>query len=92
MCYTKGKNYSVQSISTPPNSEPLKNTLPLVPVELHKIKQLPLTGKEYLFFHINSKFPHAEQWVKSRIMNTTIDYIPPIDTFEQQCVVMKCML
>ena len=43
-------------------------------------------------FQINSKSPHAAQCVKSRIMNKAIDSILSIDTFEQQCVVIKCML
>ena len=30
--------------------------------------------------------------VKSRILNKVIDSIPYIDTFEQQCFVIKCML
>ena len=58
--------------------------LPIAPVELHKSKQLPPSGKEYLCFQINSKSPHAAQCVKSQILNKAIDYILYIDTFEQQ--------
>ena len=54
---------------------------------LHKTKQLTLTGKEYLCFQINKQSSHADQCVKSRILNKAIDYILSIDTFEQQCVV-----
>ena len=43
-------------------------------------------------FHINSKSPYADHCVKSRILNKSIDPILSIDTFEQQCVVIKCML
>ena len=43
-------------------------------------------------FQINSKSPHAAQCVKSRILNKAIDSILSIDTFEQQCVVIKGML
>ena len=43
-------------------------------------------------FQINSKYPHAAQCVKSRIPNNAIDYILSIDTFEQQCVVIKGIL
>ena len=43
-------------------------------------------------FHINSKSPHADQCVKSRTLNKAIDYILSIEKFEQQCVVIKCML
>ena len=71
---------------------PLKTTLPTAPVELHKTKQFPPAGKECLCLHNNSKSPHAAQCVKSRILNKAIDYILSIDTFEQQCVVIICML
>ena len=43
-------------------------------------------------FHINSKFPHTAQCVKSRISNKSIDYILSIDTFQQKFVVIKFML
>ena len=43
-------------------------------------------------FHVNSKSPHAAQCVKSIILNKSIDSILYIDTFEQQCVVIKFML
>ena len=43
-------------------------------------------------FHINSKSPHAAQCVKSRILNKAMDSILSIEKFEQQCVVIKCML
>ena len=45
-----------------------------------------------MFFQINRRFSHASQCVKSRILNWSIDYILSIDTFEQQCVVIKGML
>ena len=71
---------------------PLSTTLTITDVELHKTKQLPPAGKEYLCFQINSKSPHASQCVKSRILNKYIDFILSIDKFEQQCVLIKCML
>ena len=71
---------------------PLITTLPLAPVELTKTTELPPVGKEYLCFQVNSKSPHAAQCVKSRVLNKAIDSILSIDTFEQQCVVIKCML
>ena len=43
-------------------------------------------------FRINSKSPHSAQCVKSRILNNVIDCILSIDTFEQQCVVIKVVL
>ena len=72
--------------------KPLSTTLPIVPVELQTKKQLTPAGKEYFCFQINSKSPHDAQCVKSWILNEAIDYILSIDTFEQQCVVIKCML
>ena len=44
--------------------------------------ELPPVGKEYLCFQFNSKYPHAAQCVKSRILNKAIDYILPIETSE----------
>ena len=92
-CVTPRKiNYSVQATSTTTRLTPLNTTLTIAPVELHKTKQLPSAGKEYLFFQINRRSSHAAQCVKSRILNKAIYYILSIDTFEQQCVVVKCML
>ena len=71
---------------------PLITTLPISPVELPKTTELPPVGKEYLCFRINSKYPHTEQYVKSRILNKAIDPILYINTFEQQYVMIKCML
>ena len=67
-------------------------TLPIAPVELHTTKKLPSSGKEYLCFQMNGRSSHAAQCVKSWIMNKVIDYIIYIDTFEQQCVVIKGLL
>ena len=70
----------------------LNTTLPITPVELHKRTQLPPAGKEYLCFHINKKYFHATQCVKSRILNKPIDSILYINSFSQEYVVIKCML
>ena len=92
-CGTPQKqNYSVKATSTPPSLTPLNTTLPITPVEFHKIKQLPPSGKKYLCFHTSSKYSHADQCVKSQILNNAINYILSIDTFKQKCVVIKCML
>ena len=71
---------------------PLITNLPLAPVELTKTMELPPVGKEYLCFQINSKYTHAAQCVKSRILNKAVDSILSIDTLEQKCVVIICML
>ena len=86
------ENYSVQATSTNNHLTLLDATLRIAPVELCTTTKLPPTGKEYLCFQINIKSYHAAQCVKSRILNKAIDYILSIDTFEQQCVVIKCML
>ena len=41
MCNTTKKNYSVQDTSTTNHLTPLNTTLTIVPVDLHKTKQLP---------------------------------------------------
>ena len=41
---------------------------------------------------MEKKSPHAAQCVKSRVLNKVIDSILSINTFEQQCVVIECML
>ena len=43
-------------------------------------------------FQVDNKSTHAAQCVKSRVLNQAIDSILSINTFEQQCVVIKCML
>ena len=92
-CVTPWKqNYSVHVISTNTHLTPLDDTIPVVSVELHTTNELPLAGKEYLCFQIYRRSSHATQCVKSMIVNKAIDYIFSIDTFEQQCVVIKDML
>ena len=70
----------------------LITTLPLAPFDLTKTSELPPVRKEYLCFQVDSKSTHAAQCVKSRVLNKAIDSIVYIDTFEQQCVVIKHML
>ena len=91
MCNTTKKNYSVQDKYTTTRLILLNTTLPIAPVELHKTKQLPPVGKEYVCFHINSKFPHASQCVKSRMQNKAIDSILYIYTLGKKTIVIKCM-
>ena len=43
-------------------------------------------------FQVDNRSPHAAQFVKSRVLTKAIYSILSIDTFEQQCVVIKCML
>ena len=53
---------------------------------------LPLVGKEYMCFMREGKSDQANRCIKSRTMTKVIDYVLSIDTFEQQCVVLKGML
>ena len=71
---------------------PLNATLPITSVKLHTTTKLPPAGKEYLRFQINSKYSQAAKCVKSRITTKVVDYILSVDTFEQQCNVIKGML
>ena len=43
-------------------------------------------------FPVDNKSPHAAQCVKSRVLKKVVDSIISINTFEQQCVVIKCLL
>ena len=43
-------------------------------------------------FQKDGKTSQAARCIKSRIMTKVIDYVLSIDTFEQQCVVLKGML
>ena len=43
-------------------------------------------------FQVDNKSPHAAQCVKSRVLKKVIDSILSINTFEQKCVVIKCLL
>ena len=52
---------------------------------------LPPVGKEYMCFIKEGKFDQAARCIKSRIMTKVIDYVLSVDTFEQECVVLKVM-
>ena len=92
-CVTpREQNISFQATSTLPHLTPLITTLPFLPIELPKTTHLPPLGKECFCFQVDKKAPHAAQCIKSRVFNKVIDSILSINTFEQQCVVIKCML
>ena len=91
-CATPQKqNISVQATSTPPSLTPLITTLTLLRVELPKTTHLPSLGKKYLCFQVDNRSPHADQCVKSRVLNKVIYSILSINTFEQQFFVIKCI-
>ena len=86
-CVTLRKqNISVRSTSTPPRLTPLITTLPLLPVELPKTTHLPPLSKEYLCFQVDNKSPHADQCVKSRVLNKSMNSILSINTLLLKCV------
>ena len=43
-------------------------------------------------FQIDGKSSQAARLVKSRIMTKVIDCVLSADTFEQQCIILKCVL
>ena len=59
---------------------------------LHTTKTIPVVGKDHTCFLIDSKHDQIDKCVKSRIMTKVIDCVLFIDTFEQQCAVLKGML
>ena len=61
-------------------------------LNLHTTTKLPPVGKEYMCYHNDVKATQEANCIKSRIMTTVIYSVLSIGTFEQQCVVLKCML
>ena len=61
-------------------------------LNLNTTTRLPTVGKEYMCFQNDGKTAQAARCIKSRITTKMIDYILSIDTFVQQCVVLKDML
>ena len=51
-----------------------------------------MVGKEYMCFQKDGKTAQADRCIKSSIMTKVIGSVILIDTFEQQCVVLKDML
>ena len=43
-------------------------------------------------FQKDGKIDQAARCIKSRILTKVVDYVLLVDKFEQQCVVLKCML
>ena len=54
--------------------------------------KLPPPRKEHLCFQIYRKPSHATQCPKSRTLNEVIDLIIEIESFKQQCVIVKGVL
>ena len=84
--------YSVQATYTSTCLTPLNTTRPIAPVELHKNKNYPRLINHICVSRLKKISSHVSQCIKSRITNKAIDYILYIDTFEQQCAVIKVVL
>ena len=61
-------------------------------LNLNTPTKLPTVGKEYMCFNIDGKSAQEAKCVKLRITIKVIDCVILIDTFEQQCVLIKGML
>ena len=88
----KKQKYSIPTTSTPNHhAQCIANTSACM-LNLHTTTGLPPVGKEYMCFQKDDKSDQAARCIKSRIVTKVIDYVLFIDTFEQQCVVLKDML
>ena len=85
MCCNSGHIYT-------PSFDTIDHYFTSLPVELPKTTHLPPLGKEYLCFRVDNKYPHAAQCVKSMVLNKSMNSILSINTFDKQCVLIKCML
>ena len=88
----KTQNYSIPTISTPNHHSQRIATISSSRLNLHTPTILPPVGKSYICFMKEGKSDQAARCIKSRIMIKVIDFFLSIDTFEQQCVVLKGML
>ena len=89
---SRKQNYSIQTTSIPNHKEKRIATTSESILNLHKPTILPPVGKYYMCFQKDGKTAQAARCIKPRIMTKVIDYFLSIDTFEQQCVVLKGML
>ena len=83
------KIYSIQTISTPNHHTQGIATTSSSILYLNTPTILLTIGKQYMYFQNNGKTAQAARCNKSRIMTKVIGYVLSIDTFEQQCVVLK---
>ena len=86
------KIYSIPTISTPTHYSQRIATTSSSILNFNTPTILPQVGKEYMCFMKGCKSDKAARCIKSRIMTKVIDSVLSIDTFEQQCVVLKDML
>ena len=88
----KKKKYNILTISTPNHHLQRIASTSSSTLNSNTSMILPLVGKEYMYFMKEVKCDQAAKCIKSRIFTKAIDYVLSIDTFEQQCVVIKGML
>ena len=88
----KGKMYIITTISTPNHHTQSIATTSLSILNLITPVILPPVGKEDMNFLREFKSDQVARCIKSRIMTKVIDCVLSINTFEQQCVVLKGML
>ena len=91
-CETQKTKFNISTISTPNHySRRISSTSSSISTS-NIPTLLPLVGKEYMCFMKEDKSDQAARCIKSRTMTKVIDSVLSIDTFEQQCVVLKGML
>ena len=86
------KNYNIPTISIPNHHSKHIASTSSSKLSFNKPTILPPVGKQYMCFMKEGKSYQVPRCIISRIMNKAIDYVLSIDTFEQQCVVLKDML
>ena len=90
-CETAKKNYIIPIISTPNHHTQRISTTSSSILNLNMPTILPPVGKKYLSFLKEDKTDQTGRCIKKSIITKFIDYVLSIDTFEQQCVVLKGM-
>ena len=88
----KEKNYSIPTTSTPNHHAQRIPSTPASLLNLQPTTKLPPVVKEYMCFQNDCTTSQTAKCIKSRKMNSLIDSVLSIDTFEHQCVVLKGML
>ena len=92
-CETPRKrNYSITTTSTLNHHSQRFGAMEVLSFNLNTTTKLPPVGNEYTCFQIDVTSVQAAKCVKSKIMTYVIDYVVFINTFQQQCVVIKGML
>ena len=86
------KNYSIPTNPTPYHHTQFITATSVSMLNLNTPTILPPVDKEYMCFQKDGKTDQASRCIQSRITTKVIDYVLSTNTFEQQSVVIKCML